>query len=103
MGGEAFYQLYSKHPDFEYTLLLRNEERGKLFLDKYPAKDNIHLVYGSLDSEDVIEKAAADADIVVRKSYIDRNVAYSKLALISRQTQRTLRTMSPPPEPSQKA
>ncbi|KAF7538971.1 hypothetical protein G7054_g2554 [Neopestalotiopsis clavispora] len=65
VGGETFYQLYDKHPDFEYTLLLRNEERGKLFLEKYPAKDNIHLIYGSLDSEDIIEKAAAEADIVV--------------------------------------
>lgn len=84
MGGEGFYQLYSKHPDFEYTLLLRNEERGKLFLDKYPPRDNIHLVYGSLDSEDVIEKAAADADIVVRKSYSNLKLAYPKLPLISR-------------------
>ena len=70
MGGETFYQLYDKHPDFEYTLLLRNEERGRLFLEKYPAKDNIHLIYGSLDSEDIIEKAAAEADIVVRRSCV---------------------------------
>ncbi|KAH6657378.1 hypothetical protein BKA67DRAFT_532590 [Truncatella angustata] len=65
VGGEAFYQLYEKHPDFEYTLLLRNESRGKLFLERYPPRENIKLVYGSLDSEDVIEKVAAAADIVV--------------------------------------
>lgn len=67
MGGETFFQLYSKHPDFEYTLLLRNEARGKLFYEKYPPKENIHLVYGSLDSVDVIEKAAAEVDVVVRE------------------------------------
>ncbi|KAK9788330.1 putative NAD(P)-binding domain-containing protein [Seiridium cardinale] len=65
VGGEAFYQLYSKHPDFVYTLLLRDESRGELFRKKYPPKENIHLVYGTLDAEDVIEKAAAAADVVV--------------------------------------
>lgn len=64
VGGDAFYALEKKHPDYEYTLLVRNEERGKEVKVKYP---NAKLVYGSLDDSIVIEKAAAEADIVVRQ------------------------------------
>lgn len=30
--------------------------------------DNVHFVYGELSSSDLIEKAASEADIVIRKS-----------------------------------
>ncbi|KAK7713310.1 hypothetical protein SLS64_004560 [Diaporthe eres] len=62
IGGDAFYVLEKKHPDYEYTLLVRNEDRGKEVQAKYP---NVKLVYGALDNSAVIEKAAAEADIVV--------------------------------------
>ncbi|TGJ85975.1 hypothetical protein E0Z10_g2776 [Xylaria hypoxylon] len=62
IGGEALYSLYQAHPDFEYTLLVRNEEKAKLVSGQYP---NAKFVYGNLDDSDVIEKAAAAADIVV--------------------------------------
>ncbi|KAK6820940.1 hypothetical protein PG987_015340, partial [Apiospora arundinis] len=64
IGGDAFYALYESHPDYEYTLLVRNEERGKPVAEKYP---KVRLVYGDLSSADVIEKEAAAADVVVRK------------------------------------
>lgn len=62
IGGDAFYAIHSAHPDYEYTLLVRNEDRGKVVKAKYP---NVKLVYGSLDDADVIEQAAAAADVVV--------------------------------------
>ncbi|KAI1180799.1 nucleoside-diphosphate-sugar epimerase [Nemania sp. FL0916] len=62
LGGEALYSIHQAHPDFEFTLLVRNEERGKQVSAKYP---NAKFVYGSLDDSEVIEKAAAAADIVV--------------------------------------
>ncbi|KAI1089873.1 NAD(P)-binding protein [Rostrohypoxylon terebratum] len=62
IGGDALYSLVKAHPDFEYTLLVRNEERGKPVAAAYP---KARLVYGTLDDADVIEKEAAAADIVV--------------------------------------
>lgn len=62
IGGDAFYALEKKHPDYDYTLLVRNEDKGKDVKAKYP---NVKLVYGSLNDSAVIEKAAAEADIVV--------------------------------------
>ena len=64
VGGDALYALTKAHPEFSYTLLVRNEERGKQVLALYP---NARLVYGDLDNEDVIAREAAAADIVIRK------------------------------------
>jgi hypothetical protein len=60
------YSLHKAHPDFEYTLLIRSEEKAKPVLEQYP---KAKVVYGTLDDSDVIEKAAAEADIVVRKYF----------------------------------
>ncbi|KAK7914321.1 hypothetical protein PG985_012024 [Apiospora marii] len=62
IGGDAFYELYESHPDYDYTLLVRDEERGKPVAEKYP---KVRLVYGDLSAADVIEKEAAAADVVV--------------------------------------
>ncbi|KAK8043615.1 hypothetical protein PG993_006045 [Apiospora rasikravindrae] len=62
IGGDAFHALYETHPDYDYTLLVRNEDRGKPVAERYP---KVRLVYGDLDSADVIEKEAAAADVVV--------------------------------------
>ncbi|XDG08364.1 hypothetical protein ABKA04_007979 [Annulohypoxylon sp. FPYF3050] len=71
IGGDALYSLVKAHPDFEYTLLVRNEERGKPVAAAYP---KARLVYGTLDSADVIEKEAAAADIVVHTADSADNV-----------------------------
>ncbi|KAF4449622.1 nucleoside-diphosphate-sugar epimerase [Fusarium albosuccineum] len=62
IGGAAFAKIHEAHPDYEYTLFVRSEERGKLVAEKYP---DVKFVYGDLSSSDVIEKAAAEADVVV--------------------------------------
>lgn len=62
IGGEGLYALYKAHPDWKFSVLVRNEEKGKPVQDAYP---NINLVYGTLDDAQVIEDAAADADIVL--------------------------------------
>ncbi|KAH8899201.1 NAD(P)-binding protein [Thozetella sp. PMI_491] len=64
IGGDIFHELYKTHPDFDYTLLVRSPERAKVVQGSYPGS-NVHFVYGTLDSADVIEKAAAEADIVI--------------------------------------
>ncbi|KAF4967796.1 hypothetical protein FZEAL_10488 [Fusarium zealandicum] len=62
VGGAAFAEIHDKHPDYDYTLFVRSEERGKAVAGKYP---HVKFVYGDLASTDVIEKAAAEADVVV--------------------------------------
>ncbi|XXH02550.1 hypothetical protein Hte_008926 [Hypoxylon texense] len=75
IGGDALYSLVKAHPDYEYTLLVRNEERGKPVAAAYP---NARLVYGSLDDVDVIEKEAAAADIVIHTADSADNVPSAK-------------------------
>lgn len=69
IGGDILYAVHKAHPDYEYTLLVRNEDRAKVVKEKYP---NVKFVYGNLDASDVIEKAAAEADIVIREFSFSR-------------------------------
>jgi hypothetical protein len=48
--------------------LVRDEERAKPIQKKYR---NVSFAFGSLDDASVVEKAAAEADIVIRE-YIGR-------------------------------
>lgn len=63
IGGDAFYNLFKAHPEYTYTLLVRNEKKGKQVVEQYP---DVRLVYGTLDDAAVLEKEAAAADIIVR-------------------------------------
>jgi nucleoside-diphosphate-sugar epimerase len=71
IGGTGFAFIARAHPDYEITLLVRNEERAKPVKEKYP---NVKFVYGSLDDEAVVEKAAAEADIVLHTADSSDNV-----------------------------
>ncbi|KAI1774805.1 NAD(P)-binding protein [Hypoxylon cercidicola] len=75
IGGDALYSLVKAHPDYEYTVFVRNEERGKSVAAAYP---NVRLVYGSLDDTDVIEKEAAAADIVIHTADSADNMPSAK-------------------------
>lgn len=75
IGGEALYSISKAHPDFEFTLLVRNEEKAKLVSGQYP---NAKFVYGSLEDSDVIEKAAAATDIVVHTADSSDNLPSAK-------------------------
>ncbi|PGH20345.1 hypothetical protein AJ80_03613 [Polytolypa hystricis UAMH7299] len=61
IGGDALYRIHEAHPDWEITALVRNSDRGAVIASKYPT---VNLVYGSLNSADVIEEEAKKADIV---------------------------------------
>jgi len=65
IGGDIFAALHEAHPEYDYTLFVRDEERGKAVADQYP---KARLVYGTLDDAAIIEKEAAAADIVIRES-----------------------------------
>ncbi|KAK0384119.1 hypothetical protein NLU13_8208 [Sarocladium strictum] len=62
IGGTAHAYIAKAHPDWEITLLVRSEERAKPIKEAYP---NTKFLYGSLDDADIVQKAAAEADIVV--------------------------------------
>ncbi|VUC35966.1 unnamed protein product [Clonostachys rosea] len=62
IGGTALAYLAKSHPGYEFTLLVRSEEKGKPIKAKYP---NAKLLYGGLTDSAVVEQAAAEADVVV--------------------------------------
>lgn len=63
IAGDAFVTMYEKHPDYEYTALIRTEENAKQVTSKYPS---VKTVIGDLDSFDLIKEHAAKNDIVLR-------------------------------------
>ncbi|KAH7222363.1 hypothetical protein BKA60DRAFT_327088 [Fusarium oxysporum] len=70
LGGDAWALLIEKHPEWEArsTLLVRNEERGKVVQAKYPGA---RLVFGDLSDSTLLETEAANADIVVHCASIE--------------------------------
>lgn len=65
IGGDTLYALHEAHPDWEYCCLVRDSDKGALVAATYP---KVRLVYGDLSSEDVIQKAAGEADVVLSES-----------------------------------
>jgi DNA-binding transcriptional LysR family regulator len=55
-------KIIETHPEFQITALLRNATSN--FTSRYP---NVSVVQGTFDDFEVIENAAQDADIVIRK------------------------------------
>lgn len=55
--------LHETHPEYDYTLYFRNQDRAKVIAEKFP---DVKFVYGDLGSVDIIEKASSEADVVVR-------------------------------------
>lgn len=62
IGGDALYAVANTYPDLQITALVRNSDKGAKVASQYP---KIRLVYGDLESSDLITKEAADADIVL--------------------------------------
>ena len=99
IGGDAFYALHEKFPDFDFTALVRNSDSGAKVAAKYP---KIRLVYGTLEDSDVVEAEAAKADIVIRKFLISRKQCCVLISL-STQTQQILLTTKEQLKPSERA
>ncbi|PNS20981.1 hypothetical protein CAC42_3318 [Sphaceloma murrayae] len=62
IAGDALHNLYQEHPDYEYTALLRTEQKAQAVRKAFP---NIRIVIGDLDSAELIKEEAAKADIVL--------------------------------------
>jgi len=63
IAGDAFSVLQSKHPEYEYAVLVRSEEKGDVVKKAYPGT---RIVIGDLDNSDVLKQEASKADIVLR-------------------------------------
>lgn len=63
IGGDALFLLSQQHPDAEFSLLVRSEDKAKKVQAQYP---NARIVLGGLDDSKAIRQEAAWADIVIR-------------------------------------
>lgn len=68
IGGDAFAALHDAHADYTYTALVRNGPRAAQVVAAYP---RVRLVYGDLDSIELIETEAKAADIVLHFASAD--------------------------------
>ncbi|KAL0261137.1 hypothetical protein SLS55_004833 [Diplodia seriata] len=68
IGGSVFHTLYTAHPDWSYTVLLRTVP--PTFSDLYPAANIIRGDYDSLDAPSTAA-AISDADVVVHTGNSD--------------------------------
>lgn len=62
IGGDILYALNQAHPDWEYSALIRSQDKAKQVQSKYP---KINAIIGGLDDSDIIKDAASKADIVI--------------------------------------
>ena len=64
IAGDALHVLYQDHPDYEYRLLVRTQEKADRVQKAF---SSAKIVLGDLDSSSLLEEEAANADIVLRK------------------------------------
>ncbi|CAK1367758.1 unnamed protein product [Cercospora beticola] len=62
IAGDAFYAIHKAHPDYEYSALIRTEEKAGKVRASYP---DVRVVIGGLDDSSIIEEESAKADIVL--------------------------------------
>ncbi|KAF2680693.1 NAD dependent epimerase/dehydratase family protein [Lentithecium fluviatile CBS 122367] len=68
IGGDALHVLATTYPDLEITALARNSDKGAKIASQFPT---IKLIYGDLDSTELLTSEAAKADIVVHTADAD--------------------------------
>ncbi|KAF2736931.1 NAD(P)-binding protein [Polyplosphaeria fusca] len=68
IGGDALYVITKTFPDLEITAVVRNSAKGAKVASQYP---NVRLVYGDLDSIDLLTEEASKADVVVHTANCD--------------------------------
>lgn len=72
IGGDALHLFIQKHPEWEYTALVRNSDKGAKVAAAFA---KVKLVYGDLDSVDLIEEEASKADIVYNFANCDHEAS----------------------------
>ncbi|KAK6417826.1 hypothetical protein LTR95_017280, partial [Oleoguttula sp. CCFEE 5521] len=62
IAGDTFSLLQSKHPEYEYSALVRSEDKARLVKKAYPST---RTVIGGLDDSELLQEEASKADIVL--------------------------------------
>ncbi|KAA8650812.1 hypothetical protein EYZ11_006200 [Aspergillus tanneri] len=62
IGGDVLQALRSAHPEYNLTVLLRDDAKVAVISKSYP---DVRVVLGDLDSTSLIEEEARQADIIV--------------------------------------
>lgn len=89
IAGDALYELYQKHPDYEYAALVRTQEKADIVKKAFP---NVRIVLGGNDDSDILKEEAAKADIVLREFSVGL-VKFINCLLTLLETLRMLLTM----------
>jgi len=76
IGGDALYEIYHAHPEYEYTCLVRSSDKGAKVASQY---SKVKLVYGTLEDAELLEKEAAAADVVLNFANADSKEAVESL------------------------
>lgn len=63
IGGDALHAIIHAHPEYEIACLVRNSDTGAQVASQF---SKVRLVYGDLDSSELLELEAKDANIVLR-------------------------------------
>lgn len=64
IAGDAAYALYKAHPEYEYTALVRTQEKANLVKKAYAS---IRITLGDLNNSELLNDEASKADIVLRE------------------------------------
>lgn len=62
IGGDAFDTIITALPNYSYTCLVRDSDKGALIASRYPT---VRLVYGTFDDAALLEAEAKEADVVL--------------------------------------
>ncbi|KAJ6002293.1 hypothetical protein N7499_001843 [Penicillium canescens] len=77
IGGDGLFAIASAHPDWQFSALVRSQEKSAQVTSKYP---QIRTVIGDLDSSDLIEEEVKNADIVFHFADCDHVAAAKAIA-----------------------
>ncbi|KAF3034297.1 hypothetical protein E8E12_002245 [Didymella heteroderae] len=84
IGGDALYAVANTYPDIDITALVRNSDKGAKVAAQYP---KVRLVYGDLDSSELLTTEASKANIVLHCADCDHvGAATALVAGLSKST-----------------
>ncbi|KAF2225998.1 hypothetical protein BDZ85DRAFT_279657 [Elsinoe ampelina] len=62
IAGDATHTIYGEHPDYDYTFLVRTEDKAAIVRKAYPSAK---VVLGDLDDSALLKEQSSKADIVL--------------------------------------
>ena len=78
IAGDALYALNQKHPDYEYSALVRTQEKADIVKKAFP---NVRIVLGGNDDSELLKEEAAKADVVLRELTVSARDMKSMLTI----------------------